>query len=230
MRLSAASFVGLATGLVAICSYYAFSRAVAGTGAFWALAAGPSLGLGAWALAWGARDRLLGNWLSPRWGDISRGVASAALLFAAAWSFVRFVAPVGSRRELWIALLYGQLGDPRLTAHSPAVAALVVTTAMAEELVWRGMVTLLLAERVGSRLAWIVAALLYAASYLPTAWSLRMGGTLNPVLVLAALGGGLVWGGLARRFGSLVPSMVSHAFFDWAVIGVFPLWGSALVL
>jgi membrane protease YdiL (CAAX protease family) len=228
MRPAAALFVAIATLLVATTSYFAFSRAASGTPLFWILAAGPSLALGVVAAMWAARQEVLVSWLSPQWGDISRGIGGAAVLFAAALAFTRVVAPVGSPREIWIAVLYGQIGDPRLTAHSPAIAALIVATAVAEEVVWRGMVTLLLAERVGSRLAWLAAAPLYALAYVPTAWSLRVGSTLNPVLVLAALAGGLVWGALARAFGSLVPAMVAHAFFDWAVIGMFPLWGRAL--
>ena len=48
---------------------------------------------------------------------------------------------------------------------------------------------------------------------------------LNPVLPLAALGGGLVWGAMARAFGRLAPSVLAHALFDWAVVMMFPLWG-----
>jgi membrane protease YdiL (CAAX protease family) len=105
------------------------------------------------------------------------------------------------------------------------VAAAVIVAALAEEIVWRGTVTQLVAERVGSRLAWIWAAGLYALALLPTAWALRAGYGLNPVLVLAAGGAGLVWGGMARAFGGLAPSILAHALFDWAVLMMFPLWG-----
>jgi hypothetical protein len=73
------------------------------------------------------------------------------------------------------------------------------------------------------------AAALYAIAYVPTAWSLRAvagpGGGLNPVLPVAALGAGLLWGAMARSFGRLAPGILAHALFDWAVVMMFPLWG-----
>jgi membrane protease YdiL (CAAX protease family) len=85
-------------------------------------------------------------------------------------------------------------------------------------------VTQLLAESVGSRRAWIWAAALYALSMTPSAFSLRAGAGPNPVLFLAALGGGLLWGGMARLFGRLAPGILAHALFDWATVMMFPLW------
>jgi len=103
--------------------------------------------------------------------------------------------------------------------------AVVVAAAVGEEIVWRGAVTQLLAESVGSRVAWLWAAGLYTLALAPTAWSLGSASGLNPMLVVAAAGGGLVWGGMARVFGGLVPSILAHALFDWAALMMFPLWG-----
>jgi len=101
--------------------------------------------------------------------------------------------------------------------------------AVAEELVWRGLVVSLLEERIGSRRAWIWAAVLYGVAHLPTAWALRdPAAGPNPLLVLAAIGCGLVWGGMARRFDRLLPSMFSHALFDWTVIMMFRYWGPSV--
>ena len=231
MRPASVAFVAVAVAVNAIASYYAFLPQSAGTIAFWAIAAGPTLLLGGAAAAWGSRQDLLREWLAPKWGDFSRGVLGAVLLFVVAFGFARLVTPVGSPREIWLVSLYGEIGDPRaLQAHAPAIAATVAGAALAEEVLWRGAVTQLLAERVGSRTAWLWAAAIYAASYVPTAWSLRaMGGVgagLNPVLPLLAFGGGLLWGGMARRFGRLAPSVLAHAFFDWAIVMMFPLWGA----
>jgi len=171
----------------------------------------------------------LREWLTPRWGDITRGILGAGALFSAAWAFVRVIAPVGSAREIWLVSLYAQIGDPRaLQDHAAVVLALIATVASAEEIVWRGMVSQLLAEYVGSRTAWLWATGLYVVACVPSMWALRSGGGLNPVLVAAALGGGLVWGGMARLFGTLVPSILAHALFDWIVVMVFPLWGARL--
>jgi len=227
MRPLALLFVAVSVLATAVASYFAFLPG-SGTVMFWALAGGPTLALAGLAAIWAARDGLLREWLSPRWGDFSRGVISAVLLFGVAWAFSRIVTPVGSQREVWLVSLYGQLGDPRqLQAHAPMVGAAIAVVALAEELVWRGMVTQLLADRVGTRTAWVWSAALYALAYVPTVWSLRAGagGALNPVLPIAALGAGLLWGAMARAFGRLAPGVLAHALFDWAVIMMFPLWG-----
>jgi uncharacterized protein len=213
-------------------SYFAFLPQSAGTIAFWAFATGPTLVLASLAATWAKHEGLLIEWLTPRWGDFTRGVVGAVLLFFVAWAFTRMVTPVGSGREIWLVTLYGEIGDPRvLQAHAPAIAILIAGVAIAEEVLWRGVVTQLLAERVGSRTAWVWAAVAYAVAYVPTAWSLRAmagrGMGLNPVLPIAALVAGLVWGGMARAFGRLTPGALAHALFDWAVIMTFPLWGVA---
>jgi membrane protease YdiL (CAAX protease family) len=226
MRPAAAAFVVAAVVITGASSYLAFAPDRSGTVAFWALTVGPSVALAIAAAAWAHREGFLAEWLSPRWGDFTRGALGAVGLFVAAWGVTRAIAPVGSPREIWLVSLYGQLGDPHvLQAHAPLVALAVGLAALAEEIVWRGTVTQLLAERVGSRAAWVWAAGFYALALLPTAWALRAGSGLNPLLFIAAAGGGLVWGGMARVFGSLAPSILAHALFDWAVLMMFPLWG-----
>ncbi len=231
MRPAALAFVALSVTVVGVASYFAFLPQSSGTVAFWVLAGGPTLLLAGVAGAWARREALLREWVSPRWGDFTKGLVCAALLFGFAWALSRIVTPVGSPREIWLVSLYGQIGDPRLLQqHAPAVGATLVVTVIAEEVLWRGMVTQLLADRVGTRTAWIWAAALYALAYVPTMWSLRAdagaGAGLNPVLPLVALGGGLLWGAMAWTFGRLVPSILAHALFDWAVVMMFPLWGA----
>jgi len=230
MRPVAVAFVALSVLVTAVASYFAFLPQSQGTVALWVLAGGPTLVLAAVAAWWASREELLREWLLPRWGDFSRGVVGALLLFGVAWAFSRIVAPVGSPREIWLVSLYGQMGDPKvLQAHAPAVAATIVGVVIAEEVLWRGMVTQLLADRIGTRTAWIWSAALYALAYVPTAWSLRAdagpGAGLDPVLPAAALAGGLLWGAMARTFGRLAPGILAHALFDWAVVMMFPLWG-----
>jgi membrane protease YdiL (CAAX protease family) len=223
---SAGALVALAVVVTGVASYFAFSPAVSGTLAFWGLAAGPTVLLAAGAGYWAYREDYLAEWLGPRWGDFTRGLAGAVILYALSWGFVRVVAPVGSPREVWLVSLYGQLGDPRvLQSHAVQVAVVVAIVALCEELVWRGAVTQLLAGRVGSRAAWIWAAGLYALAYVPTAWALRGPAGADPVLVLAALAAGLLFGGMARVFGRLAPGILAHALYDWAVIMMFRLWG-----
>jgi len=226
MRPLATFFVLFAMLVVGVTSYFAWAPSNGGTTTFWALAGGPSVGLGAIALWWATRDDLVRQWISPHWGDFTRGIVGAAALYGVAWAFGHFAAPVGSSREIWLVSLYGQIGDPQqLRAHAPLVAGAILLVSVCEEVVWRGLVTQLLADRLGSRVAWLAAAVLYALAYVPTMWALRAGVGLNPVLVLLALGGGLLWGAMARAFGGLVPSIIAHAFFDWAALMMLPIWG-----
>ena len=65
---------------------------------------------------------------------------------------------------------------------------------------------------------------------MPTLWALS-DSTLgkNPMVLIAALGAGLVWSALARVFGDrLTPSIISHGLFDWAVLMMFRLWGPSV--
>lgn len=170
------------------------------------------------------------GWLNVRSGDFTRGFAGAALLFGGAYGFSKLVAPVGSDRESWLARLYLQLGDPTTLRKNVAfIVVAIIVMAAAEELVWRGLVTSLLEERVGSRRAWVWAAVLYSLAHLPTLWALRdpIAG-LNPILPAAALGAGLVWGYMARRFERLLPGIFSHVLFDWTVLMMFRLWGPSI--
>jgi membrane protease YdiL (CAAX protease family) len=230
MRPVAVAFIAVAVVMTGVTSYLAFLPEHSGKVLFWVLAGGPALVFAIVAAEWARREDLLRDWVSPRWGDFSRGVIGAVLLMAAAWGFANFVTPVGSSREIWLVTLYGQLGDPRvLQAHAPQVAAAIAVVAFAEEVLWRGLVTQLLADRIGTRTAWVWAAVLYALAYVPTAWALRAGsggdGPLDPALPIAALGAGLLWGLMAKSFGRLAPGILAHALFDWAVIMMFPLWG-----
>src|SRR5260370_38033080 len=114
MRPVAAALVVVAFVATSLASYVAFAPAHAGTLVFGALACGPSIALGAVAAIWARREDLLREWISPRWGDLTRGIVGAAVLFAVALAFARWVAPVGSRREVWLVSLYAQIGDPHV--------------------------------------------------------------------------------------------------------------------
>lgn len=170
------------------------------------------------------------GWLNVRSGDFTRGFFAAALLFGVAYGAMKVVAPAGSDRESWVARLYLQIGDPTQLKRSMAsVVVAILVMAVAEELVWRGLVTSLLEERVGSRRAWVWAAVLYAGAHAPTIWALRdpVAG-LNPIIVASSLAAGLVWGYMSRRFERLLPGIFSHALFDWTVLMMFRLWGPSL--
>ena len=223
--------LGLA-GIVAIVgatAYLAFQTERAGERSFWLLAGGPVLALAPIAILIGWRDGELAAWMRPKAGDFTLGFLSAALLFLGAYGFSRLVLPSGSPRAIWLARLYLQMGDPATLREHPALLfAGLIGVAAAEEIVWRGLATSLLAGALGSRWAWVGSAALYALAYVPTMWALRVPSGLDPLLPLAALGAGLTWGWMARRFDRLTPGIVSHALFDWCIVVMFRLWGESL--
>ena len=62
----------------------------------------------------------------------------------------------------------------------------VIAMAAADEVLWRGFVTRLIAERVGSRTAWLYAIVPYALAQVPTMWALaRSRGRAESVLPIA---------------------------------------------
>jgi membrane protease YdiL (CAAX protease family) len=215
--------------LLGASSFVAFDLERAGAVSFWAYAIVPTVVIAVAAVIRAARDGELAD-LRPEWGDATRGILSAAVLLGGAVAAMRVLAPAGSPRESWTARIYLQLGDPGwLRAHTGLVALMLLLAAAAEEIVWRGLVTRLIAEQVGSRVAWVWAAIPYALALSPTAWALRdPEAGLNPLLIVAGLGLGLVWGAMARFTRRLTPSILSHAAFDWCVIMLFRLWGSGV--
>jgi uncharacterized protein len=215
---------------IGIASHFAFQVERAGQLSFVLGMMVPTAILAALAAVRAYRDGVLRGWLAVRSGDFTRGFVSAAVLFGAAWAFTRVVTPVGTDRESWLARLYLQLGDPTMLRRSVAVVVLVIVVlAVAEELVWRGLVVSLLEEKIGSRRAWVWAAVLYAVAHTPTIWALSdpVAGW-NPIVLVAALAGGLVWGGMARRLERLWPSIFSHILFNWTVLMMFRLWGQSV--
>jgi membrane protease YdiL (CAAX protease family) len=202
---------------------YAFHPSNAGTGRLlWVLGAVYAV-LVAGALLWTWRRGQLREQLAPSGGDITIGALLALLLYVAATLCHKALTAQGSPREPWIMRIYLHIGDPRITAAFAAGLAVLVLGA-AEEIAWRGWVMRALCDAHGERTGWLVATALYAVAHVPTVFLLAdPSAGPNPLIVLAAIGGGLVWGYLALRVGRLAPSVFSHALFSWAVVE-FPLW------
>jgi membrane protease YdiL (CAAX protease family) len=164
--------------------------------------------------------------LRPRSGDLTFGAIVTVMLLLGAVAGRTFLAPHGSAREGWLIRIYQQIGDPEvLQRHMLGVSLAVVVVSGLEELSWRGYVYPILEERFGTRRAWPATAVLYAAAQLPTLVTLRdpFAGP-NPLVVIAALGCGLVWGLVVARTARLPVAIISHALFTLAVVIHFPLW------
>lgn len=214
---------------VGIASHLAFAESRAGSRWVFIFMAIPTVVLAAIGMARAFQDGVLKDWVAVKGGDFTRGFASAAILFGGAYGFSKYLTPPTAPQAVWLARLYDQVGDPaELRKNVGTVVAAIAIMAAAEELLWRGFVTGLLEEKVGSRRAWIYSAGLYAIAHIPTAWQLKGSSGPNPLVVLAALACGLLWGFMARRFGRLLPSFFSHVLFDWTVLMMFRLWGSSI--
>lgn len=194
----------------------AFRLEFAGTPAFYWVFGLPHLLLAALAVQGFVRDGTLKARLTPRGGDITLGALPGIALLVASWAARAVLVPTGTPRQAWLLHLYLVLGDPDTLQHSVFLTSALVAIVVCEELIWRGMVLDELSERFGNRRAFVLATLLYALAALPTAYLLRdaVAGP-NPLLVLAALGCGLVWTFLAGRCGRLLPSTVSHLVFTY---------------
>jgi hypothetical protein len=143
-------------------------------------------------------------------------VILAAALLLLSWAVRLVVAPAGSIRQAWLFRIYLQIGDSESIKRSALLTVLILVIAACEELVWRGMVLTLLAERVGVRRAWPLAALVYSASLIPTAFGLAdPAAGPNPLLLIAGLGCGLVWSFAAAKLGRLMPVIFSHMVFSY---------------
>jgi len=149
---------------------------------------------------WLWRRGELSQRLRPRSGDITIGAILAVGMYMLATVVHLGLSGRGTPREQWLRSIYWQLGDP-----------IIISTFMVG-------VTVL------PRTGWLLCTALYAVAHLPTVFLLGdpIAGP-NPMLLIAAVGGGLVWGYLATRLGRLTPSVFAHALFSWGVIEI-PLW------
>ncbi len=138
----------------------------------------------------------------PRHG--LQGLGAAAVLYALGAGAARLLAAVPSL-DAQTALLYGWKRAVPGSLTVPLVLAIV----LAEEIVWRGAVTLPIAARLGPWRGALAAAAAFALAHLP------MG---VPLLPIVALGAGLFWSALVLGTRSAVPALVSHAVWDLAVL------------
>src|SRR6185437_7733673 len=159
----------------------------------------------------------------PAWGDIPLAAVTAGALHVGARVAAALLASHASPHILWIRGIYEQLGDPEVLDHT-LVGAAVFAVAALEEITWRGLVMGSLQRVARPWRAATLTSILYAAAHLPTVALLRVPGVgYNPMLVLAALGCGMVWGGLVVRTNRLLPAVLAHALFSWSIIEL-PIW------
>jgi hypothetical protein len=195
---------------------FAFRPELGGTWAFWLGVTLPYLALAGLALWVMWDDGTIYDKLRPRWGDLSIGAVTAMLLLLASWGVRTYYAPMGSPRQAWLLRVYLQIGDAETLQRSIALTSIVLVIPVLEEIVWRGFVLGQLEARVGPRAAPPIAAALYGLAVAPTLWLLRdpVAG-LNPLLVIGALGCGIVWSYTVVLTRRLPPVIFSHMAFTY---------------
>lgn len=206
------AWIGLVVVALAGAVAYAFRPELAGSPAMWLGIGVPYLLLTALALQRLARRQALRPLLGFRRGDPSMGILLGLGLLVGAWLFARQWLAPGSSQRAWLFSAFLLAGDPEWT---PGTIALLIIVAC-EELVWRGWIQLELREALGARRGWICCALLYALAHAPTLFTLSdPDAGKNPLILLAALGGGICWSFLAERTGRLLPGLLSHGVFSY---------------
>lgn len=162
-----------------------------------------------------------GATLRPRAGDLTVGVLVGLATVAGGFLGLRLLLEADPARQMWLFRLYAQAGDVQGT---PRLLALLTLVVIGEEFVWRGWVLGVL-RQVNPRFAAPLSALAYAVAHLPVYFTLRdpgVGG--NPLVPLAALGCGLIWGYLTQATGRLIPTIIAHGVFTYFLSAPMPHW------
>jgi membrane protease YdiL (CAAX protease family) len=163
---------------------------------------------------WAAWHPYLPVRLRPTRQLVALGLAVGAVLWMVSFAVVM----VARQTPLWPPLAPSVAGLGELTGAAPGwlAALLIVTvTSPSEEVLFRGAVFARCARRLGPGWRAVVAA---AGVY---ALLIAMSG--NPLLPVAGLVCGTVWGGLRMRTGSLVPGVVAHAVWSASMLAALPV-------
>lgn len=202
---------------------FAFSPDNAGTPRMLGAIFGLDLAVAVVAILRLKRRGELGARLRIARGDIWLGGMVAGLLYGGAMLGHLVLTPHHTPREAWIMRVYLQIGDPRGEGRELVGGAVFLVAAL-EELAWRGLVQLTFEEVLGPVRALLLASVLFALAHVPTLWLLGdPNAGPNPLIVIAGVGCSLVWGALVLRTRRLVPSLIAHALFSWAIVE-FPIW------
>lgn len=164
------------------------------------------------ALAWWADGEALGKLIAPSARLIGIGLASVPLLYGLFYLGKALVSEVmGTSGVVMVEMVYASKTQAPLWVIA---LLLLVIIGPCEEIFWRGFLQRRISLRWGRLWGLGGATLVYTLVH---AWS------GNPVLILAAGVAGLFWGILYLLTDSVIPSLISHALWDFTVFILFPL-------
>lgn len=145
---------------------------------------------------------------SPGSGRIGWGVGFFAAMYGGGWALLTLLRQLEGV-EGQIMAIYGAAG-----AIPTSLALLLLPLVIvAEDLVWRCCVTLPLARRFGAGPGIALAGLSFGVAHL---WA------GPPLLVVAAVGCGLLWSWLAVRTRSLLAPLMAHLLWDFTALWLLP--------
>jgi membrane protease YdiL (CAAX protease family) len=210
-----------AVALVASASAYAFAIDRAASPAIFAALGSAELAAAALGIYVLKADARLADAWAPRWGDLRNGFLAAVFAWAATTGLARLLAGVGDF-DAHLLRLYLQAGPVGATPGVPFVLGVAAMAAL-EETVWRCLVPRALEAFVPPRLAWMLAAVLFAIAHMPSVSAMAVMGSPNVLFPAASLGLGIFLGALAAATGRVVPGFFAHLLFNLAIFGPFAL-------
>jgi hypothetical protein len=146
----------------------------------------------------------------PTVGRLALGVAAGVVLFGLTRLGVMILRPLWPAWETYARTL----SDWKEGYSLPFLLPTLVLIIVAEETLWRGVVSRFFQERLGHAAGIVAGAVFYAGAHLMT---------MNPLLLGAAVGCGLFWGLLYAATDDLTAPIASHIVWDVLVMFVFPL-------
>ena len=163
------------------------------------------------------------GFLTLAWGDVHinrKHLSAVNILIAVASALALYL--IFFLGKLLLAMLFPAVDEFTLSLYqltsslSPIVGGLLIFFIIApvEELFWRGFVQHNMQAFLGRELGLVLASILYALAHVCS---------LNPLLVIAALFGGLFWGVLYQLRGNLFLVILSHAIWSVLIFAILPL-------
>ncbi len=138
--------------------------------------------------------------------DIAIGLAAGALMVAATYLLFPVVTNLIPSTLGATQALYRLMGVPHATALVLVILTLIIA---GEEILWRGVAQEAIGQRLGPALAVPAGAIVYGLAHSPIG---------SPLLVAVAVACGLFWSLLRWKSGSLLPSLIAHVIWDFAIL------------
>ncbi len=144
--------------------------------------------------------------------NIALGVAIAVVLWGVFWVGDKVSQLIFDFARPQVDSIYAMKDG---SSASLIAVALLLLIGPAEEIFWRGYVQRTLSQRWGANIGFVIATAIYTLVHI---------GSLNFMLIMAAMVCGIAWGLLYRLMPNRITAiMLSHSLWDVAVFVVFPI-------